>query len=48
MEKTEILKEEEFLASTGGRAALDQTVLSTMEAFEISGKVLLPNNDIAW
>lgn len=37
MEKTEILKEEEFLASTGGRAALDQTVLSTMEAFEISG-----------
>lgn len=45
MENKEILKEEEFLASTEERAALDQTMFPAMETFEISGKVLLPNND---
>lgn len=31
----------------GERTALDQTMFSTMESFELSGKVLLPNNDSA-
>lgn len=48
MESKEILKEEEFLAGTEERAAVDPTMFSAMETFEISGKVLLPNNDIAW
>ncbi|XP_054430908.1 macrophage receptor MARCO [Pteronotus mesoamericanus] len=36
MKYKEILREEEFLASTGERTALDQTMLSTMESFELS------------
>lgn len=36
MENKEILKEEEFLASTEERAALDQTMFPAMETFEIS------------
>lgn len=47
MENKEILKDEEFLASTEDRAALDQTMFPAMESFEISGKVLPPNNDIS-
>ena len=47
MENEEILKEKEVLASTEDRTALDQTMLSRMETFEVNGKVLLPNNDIA-
>lgn len=42
MEQKEILKEEECPASTGEAAALDQTMFSTMDAFVITGKVLLP------
>lgn len=42
MRNKEILEEEEFLSSTGETAALDQTMFSTMETFEISGKVLPP------
>ncbi|XP_014319352.1 macrophage receptor MARCO [Myotis lucifugus] len=36
MEQKEILKEEECPASTGEAAALDQTMFSTMESFEIN------------
>lgn len=43
----EILKEEEPLTSTRERTAHDQTMLPKVETFEINGKVLLPNNDIA-
>lgn len=42
MEQKEILKEEECAA------ALDNTMFSTMESFEINGKVLLPSDDLAW
>ena len=48
MENKEILKEEEFLASTGEIGAVNQTMFPAMEAFEINGKVLLLRNDIAW
>ncbi|XP_016006876.2 macrophage receptor MARCO [Rousettus aegyptiacus] len=37
MRNKEILEEEEFLSSTGETAALDQTMFSTMETFEING-----------
>ena len=47
MENEEILKEKELLASTEDGTALDQTMLSRMETFEVNGKVLLPNNVIA-
>nr|XP_035935564.1 macrophage receptor MARCO isoform X2 [Halichoerus grypus] len=36
MENKEILKEEEFLASTGERAAVNQTMFPAMETFEIN------------
>ena len=45
MENEEILKEKELLASTEDGTALDQTMLSRMETFEVNGKVLLPNNE---
>lgn len=47
MENKEILKEEEFLASTRERTAINRTMIPAMEVFEINGKVLLPSNDIA-
>ena len=42
MENEEILKEKEVLASTEDGTALDQTMLSRMETFEVNGKVLFP------
>lgn len=47
MENKEILKEEESLNGPGERAALEPTMFTAMETFEINGKVLLPNNGVA-
>lgn len=42
MENKEILKEEEFLASTGEGTAINQTMFPAMEVFEINGKYHFP------
>lgn len=47
MENEEILKEKELSAIARERTTLDQTMLSTVETFEVNGKVLVPSNDIA-